>query len=384
MESAIKIHKNASILTAKRDWPRGGLYFSGLVFFSVGFSLLYGGVSNESLLPTLIYELFCAGIVLKSGKLARTFQIELKKNHLLQSAAQIAFLIVWGLAFHQVFVRVPLVLSQFFVALTTQAVMDVHRGRSLRFSLAYLPMVLSLNFFLWFMPGFYWASLGLVLLGVLGKNLVRRRGESATHIFNPSGFAMGSAAWTLLFLFVSGVPHFYWDAPSTMYLIPHAAFFIAGFALLPQLFAGTLSITAGALGGFFLARHFLGMAFLDPPTFLAMSFFITDPVTSPRRPSAQFFYGLIYFAGVMMAEWLLGLLSAPIFFGKVLGLPFLNLTAGFFDRLPVRSGPGRRKTWIAAGLVFYLVVFVLCWKDITNPAFLKYPPFTVRHFMQTH
>jgi hypothetical protein len=126
----------------------------------------------------------------RSGrKLAITFVAQ--RNHWVQMLAQGAVLLWWGWHIRAVYIYSPLILAQILFAFGVDALLQWSRRDTWRMTFGPIPVMFSINLFLWFRPEWFYLQFMMIALGVLAKELLRwNRGGRRAHIFNPSSFPL--------------------------------------------------------------------------------------------------------------------------------------------------------------------------------------------------
>lgn len=265
----------------------------------------------------------------------------------------------------------PLIAYQLFFAFTLDLLVSLFLHRNIRLGFSVLPIVLSINLFIWFKPAYFHAQLFMVTLGVLCKHLiVRSVGGQPTHVFNPSGIAMFIGSVMALAM----GPHRYLQLDE----IIHSYTSSRPYIFLVILFMGSVSqwvgnvalISMGAVLALFSATQaslaLSGLPatnqWIDPAVFVGVTLLITDPMTSPRRNLSKFLFGVAYGLGIMISYGILSYFQLPGYFAKILPVPVLNILAPWFDRIrPVFGLPGAAKfarPWLL-GLVHVLIFISL-------------------------
>ena len=251
----------------------------------------------------------------------------------------------------------PLIGMQIVVAYGLEMLLSWTRHRIWHCGFGPIPIVLSTNLFLWFLPEYFYLQFVLIVLSYLSREFIRweRDGRSG-HIFNPSGFSLALVATILLFTgsvqCTRGV-----DIVGSFEIPPNFIEVIFLLGLVVQLLFGTTPVTMGAVFALYVLFHVswsivgspLGPVPMEPSVFLGATFLITDPSSSPQTKSGKFLAGVTYGAGVFAFCILLRMIDQPSFVDKVLMVPIVNLMVPFLDRV------GRRidslvnpRNWLSA------------------------------------
>ena len=264
-----------------------------------------------------------------------------KAQHWVQAIAQGMVYYWWGRYVPIVGAFVPFIVAQLIFAYALDALLNWSRRDTYNFGFGPIPIILSINLFLWFRPDWFYWQFVMIAVGFLAKELIRwqRDGRSA-HIFNPSSFPLGLVS---IYLIVTGgtdttfgelIANTQFDPPY-MYLVLFLAavpgqflFGVARVTLSAVVTTMVISLTYFQVTGTYL---FLD-AHIPVPVFLGMLLLVTDPSTSPRTELGRILWGVMY--GVLNAVLyvLLPLVGAPTFYDKLLPVPFMNLTVRAIDR----------------------------------------------------
>lgn len=305
-----------------------------------------------------------------------TVQPFLRRPHWIQGLAQGTVLLYWGWWVRPVYEYAPLILAQLFVAFAVDALLSWTRYRNYRLGIGPVPVVFSINLFLWFeVPWFYW-QLAMVALVFFGKEFIRREWKGRDiHVFNPSAFALAVASVGLILTSSTEITQGVAIA-NTQYIPPHVFIAIFAASLPGQALFGVATMTMSAVvamvlfGDVYLAMtgaYFFYDAYVPIAVFLGMHLLFTDPATSPRSDAGRILWGVFYAAGVLASVPLLEAVGAPTFYDKLLPVPILNLLAprldawatGVAERVkvlnPLATPPGQRRALITTGV--WILVF---------------------------
>lgn len=291
-----------------------------------------------------VLVLWAAALYAVARRTGRPLMLEivLRKNHYIQACAQLTLLLYWGWHVRPVYAYLPFIVAQLLFAYGLDSLLNWSRRRTHQLGLGPFPVVLSINFFLWFkFEWFYWQFV-IVALGFAAKEFIRwsREGRSA-HIFNPSSFPL--AVFSLV-LIVTGTTNatFGLEIASTLFNPPHMYMLIFLVALPAQIVFGvtTMSIsavlTAYVWGLFYFAAtgtYYFRDAFIPIAVFLGMLLLFTDPSTSPRTEAGRVIFGVLYASSTIALAGLLEAIGAPTFYDKLLPIPILNLLVRRIDRV---------------------------------------------------
>ena len=276
------------------------------------------------------------------------------RHHWVQACAQSSVLLWWGWHVSFVYPYIPLILAQLLFAYGVDVLLSYTRRGRYALGFGPLPIVFSINLFLWFRPEWFHLQFAMIAVGYLAKEYLRwdRDGRS-THIFNPSSFPLALAALALILTGTSEIT-LGRQIVSSQFHVPliYLAIFLA--ALPGQLLFGvarmtmTAVVTMVAISALYFAStgtYLFYDAHVPVPVFLGMHLLFTDPATSPRTGRGRVLFGILYAVGVTAFFVILGALGAPTYFDKLLPLPLLNLMVRRIDALAAALPLGR---WGAA------------------------------------
>lgn len=305
---------------------------------------------------------WAAVLLVVSVRQGRELSIEraIRKPHVVQMFAQGSVLLWWGWYVRAVYDWGPMILGQIVFAFGVDALLQWSRRETYRVGLGPVPVIFSINLFLWFKPEWFFFQFALVAVGFLAKELIRweRDGRSA-HIFNPSSFPLAVAS---VLLIATGTTDITWGAEiaSTQYNPPFI-FLVIFLASLPgQMMFGVATmtwsavVTAFAFGLLYFqitGVYFFADAYIPIAVFLGMHLLFTDPSTSPKSESGRVVFGVLYGASVIGLVVVLDALGAPEFYDKLLPVPMLNLSVRFIERFAQQGmfrglDPSRLVAWI--------------------------------------
>ncbi|MHB1191811.1 MAG: hypothetical protein ACYC6F_02095 [Longimicrobiales bacterium] len=286
-----------------------------------------------------------AATVRDRRKLAVTFAVQ--RNHWVQMLAQGTVLLWWGWHVRGVYAYFPLILAQILFAFGMDALLQWSRRGVWRMTFGPIPVMFSINLFLWFRPEWFHWQFGLIALGFLAKEFLRwTRDGRRTHIFNPSSFPLAVFA---LFLVVTGSSdHTFGQFIANTQHDPPFIYLVIFLAALPgQLLFGVASMTLAAVVtaygtslAYFAATgtYLFFDTHIPVPVFLGMHLLFTDPSTSPRTEAGRLVFGVLYALGTAALYVLFLRVGVPTFYDKLLPVPLMNLMVRGIDGL-VASRP---------------------------------------------
>lgn len=279
------------------------------------------------------------------------------RPHWVQLLAQGTVLAWWGWFVPAVYGFAPFILAQLILAVALEALFSWTRRGQYTLGFGPVPVVFSLNLFLWFHLDWFFFQLAMVVLVYVGKEFIRWRiGSRLRHIFNPSAFALAVASLALIATGTTGITLGVEIAQSQF--VPPFIFLIIFLAALPgQLLFGVATMTMPAvltIWGFSAAyfavtgEYFFYDAYIPIAVFLGLHLLFTDPATSPRSELGRVLFAVLYGTGVVASVFALNAVGAPPFYDKLLPVPILNLMAPTLDRAAAALAPRIGVAWAAA------------------------------------
>ncbi|MDX1647283.1 MAG: hypothetical protein R3304_09065 [Longimicrobiales bacterium] len=273
----------------------------------------------------------------------------LRPHHYVQALCQVAVFAYWGWYWRPVYDMVLLIAGQLLFAYGFSMLLAWSRARVYDLGFGPFPIIFSINLFLWFRDDWFYLQFLMIVVGFLGKELIRWHREGRrVHVFNPSAFALGLFS---LVLIATGSTGLTWgqEIASTLSLAPRIYLFLFLVGLVVMYFFSITLIAASAAAVLFglsaLYSTWAGVPYfidseIPAAVFLGLHLLITDPSTSPRTPLGKTLFGVLYGLGVFALYAILGAVGAPTFYDKLLCVPLLNLSVRGIDRL-VRTFDGR-------------------------------------------
>lgn len=292
--------------------------------------------------------------VRQSGRVL-TFEFVPRRVHWVQMIMHSSVYAYWGWYWREVYHEIPLIAAQVFFLYVLDMLVCWFRRDKWILGFGPIPIIFSMNLFLWFRDDWFYLQFVMIAIIVFGKEFVKwKRDGQLTHIFNPSAFALFLTS--IVLLATHNTPITWGTEISTTFNNPpniYLEIFVLGLVV-QGLFSVTL-VTLTSAGTLFLlnAAYFssTGMyRFIDfnihPAVFLGLHLLVTDPATSPRRNFGKAIFGAAYGAGVFAVFSLLDSLGQPTFYDKLLCVPVLNLTVRLLDRWSVAvSAWFSRQSW---------------------------------------
>lgn len=330
----------------------------------LGFAVLllgFGTIAPVRQNPTLFWSFLGTGSALVLwtialfGRAVRahrvfTLAIVLRKQHYLQACAQASVLLYWGWYWREVYDAAFLIAAQLVFAYAFDMLLSWSRRDDYTLGFAPVPVVFSINLFLWFKPDWFHLQFVMVAGGFAAKELLRwdKEGRRA-HIFNPSSFPLAISSVALLATGMSATTVGNQIAV-TQFFPPHMYLFLFMIGLPGQYLFGVTTMTMSAalttyvFGLLYFAAtgtYYFFDSYIPVAVFLGMHLLFTDPSTSPRTELGRIVFGMAYGLSTVLLYGLLGAAGLPTFYDKLLQVPILNLSIKSFDRVS-------RSKWLRA------------------------------------
>ena len=314
------------------------------------FTAALAGLSQLSIVdetPTLWWTL----VVAATGLAAWTALLEwcrptvsvavvARPQHYVQAFAQGSILLYWGWYWREVYDAAHLLVAQLLFAYTFDMLLSWSRRGSFAVGFAPVPVIFSINLFLWFKPDWFYLQFVLIAVGFAAKEFIRwdKNGQQV-HIFNPSSFPLGVFSLGLL---LTGTTHLTWgqEIATTLNHAPEIYMIIFLASLPGQLLFGVTTMTMSAvltMYGFGLlyfasaGTYYFIDSYIPIAVFLGMHLLFTDPSTAPRTELGRILFGVVYALSVTALYGMLGAYGLPRFYDKLLAVPVMNLLIKLID-----------------------------------------------------
>lgn len=288
--------------------------------------------------------------------------VVVRKQHWVQACAQLAVYLYWGWYWREVYDSAHLIAAQLVFAYAFDMLLTWSRRDRYALGFGPLPIIFSINLFMWFKPDWFALQFAMVAVGFAAKELIRwNRDGRRAHVFNPSSFPLGLFA---LLLIATGSTEITWgpEIAVTQIFPPHIYLLIFLASLPAQLLFGVASMTLAAVvttyafilahfaatGSHFFSPAALGGGAVPIAAFLGMHLLFNDPSTSPRTELGRIVFGMLYGVSIIVLFGLLDRAGIPTHYDKLLAVPLLNLSIRAIDGA-VRSNLLRRLDPAALG-----------------------------------
>ena len=274
-----------------------------------------------------------------------------RPQHYVQAITQATFLGYWGWYWSPLYESTFLIGAQLAFAYAFDMLLGWTRRRVYTLGFGPVPVVLSINLFLWFADDWFYLQFLLVALGFAAKEFILwEKDGRQTHVFNPSSFPLAVFSVALI---LTGTSDLTWgqDIATTQFYPPHVYVVLFFIALPGQLLFGVTTMTMSAVATTYLFSlvyfastgvYFFYDAHIPIAVFLGMHLLFTDPSTAPRTELGRLMFGVLY--GISTVGLYAGLSGAgiPPFYDKLLQVPILNLSIRRLDQLAARVEAPRR------------------------------------------
>ena len=325
--------------------------FGLVALFALGL-VAFGFLETVSYLPAFQWSFFGPGAALLAwnailfGLAQRrgrtlTLKIALRKQHYIQACAQGAFFLYWGWHWRPLYDSAFLIAAQLVFAYAFDMLLGWSRRDTYTLGFGPVPVIFSINLFLWFGDEWFYLQFVLVGLGFAAKELIRwNKGGRRVHIFNPSSFPLAVFS---LGLILTGTSDLTWgqDIAISQFYPPHIYLVLFLVALPGQYLFGVASMTMSAVVATYLfglvyfaatGVYFFYDSYIPIAVFLGMHLLFTDPSTAPRTELGRIMFGVLYGLGTVALYVVLGRAGVPTFYDKLLLVPVLNLSIQLLDR----------------------------------------------------
>jgi TPR repeat protein len=284
----------------------------------------------------------------------------LHRPHYMQALTQAGVFVYWGLHWEPVAHYLAPLAIQVAFAYQITIVLAWLRRRTYALGFGPVPIVFSINLFLWFKDEYFGWQLFLVALAFAGKELVQwERGGRRRHIFNPSSFGLAVMSAGLLLLGATDAT-LAREIAATQESPPRIfeVLFLLGLVVQLQfpvvLVTMSAAVTTWLLGAIWLRATGVYMFLttdIPAAVFLGMLLLITDPATSPDSRAGKVLFGASYGALVFLLFPLLEAWGRYGYFDKLLPVPILNLFVRRFDRIGERLDLRLQAAWNRGAMV---------------------------------
>jgi hypothetical protein len=297
---------------------------------------------QRTLVTAAVIILVWNAVLIVRARRPFTVNLHLRPQHYIQACAQGLVLLYWGWYWRPVYDAVPLIAAQLFFAYAFDLLVGWSRRGIYTLGFGPVPVIFSINLFLWFKPEWFYLQLAMVAAGFAAKELIRwNRDNRPVHIFNPSSFPLAVISLVLILTGASDMTRGQDIAISQFY--PPQMYFLLFLVALPgQLLFGVASMTLSAVLTTYLfgvayfavtGTYFFYDSYVPISVFLGMHLLFTDPSTSPRTELGRVIFGVLYGLSAVALYRLLGAAGVPTFYDKLLQVPLLNLSVRLLDRV---------------------------------------------------
>ena len=289
----------------------------------------------------LVWSAVTCGSAYAKGRRLR-ITVGVRRQHLVQALAQCAFLLYWGWYWRPVYDAAPLIGAQLVFAYAFDMLLCWSRRDTYTLGFGPVPVIFSINLFLWFADDWFYLQFLLIGLGFVAKELIRwnKNGERV-HIFNPSSFPLAIFSLALI---LTGTSDITWgqDIATAQFFPPQVYLVLFLVALPGQYLFGVASMTMSAVVVTYVfgllyfgvtGVYFFYDSYVPIAVFLGMHLLFTDPSTAPRTQLGRLMFGAFYGLSTVALYALLSRAGVPPFYDKLLQVPVLNLSIQLLDRV---------------------------------------------------
>ena len=120
-----------------------------------------------------------------------TYEFVPRRVHWVQMIMHSCVYAYWGWYWREVYHEIPLILAQVVFLYVLDMLVCWSRRDKWILGFGPIPIIFSMNLFLWFRDDWFYLQFVMVAIIVFGKEFLRwKRDGQSTHIFNPSAFAL--------------------------------------------------------------------------------------------------------------------------------------------------------------------------------------------------
>lgn len=267
--------------------------------------------------------------------------------------------------------RMPFLFYQVVFAFTFDYLFTICRGKVFRPEFYVLPLVLSINLFLWFVYDYTVLHLVLIVVAILIKSYIVSEGSDGRfhHVFNPSFIVLALVALVVIVLGLSGTTLGLVDSDlASIYdSTPDFNIFVFCVGCITLWLPNSYLVSIGAYSSIMLLDYFSEMFLGDRLFFglargsvlIAIMLGITDPKTSPKTSHGKFLFGVTYGVFVTLFNFILAIFNPwDTYFSKILPIPLMNLMSRVFDR-PVTAVARKNGGYYVSRIVAIIIFSVI-------------------------
>ncbi len=294
---------------------------------------------NQFVITCSVLAMWTLALLMRDGfAWPATSKPTTKFTHVLPAVLQIVLFAYWAIYWRDVLDHMSVVIAQLAIAYAVDLLLAWTRRRPYGPSFGPMPIVFSLNLFVWFPPGYFLLSVLIILIALSSKALIVSAGR---HVFNPS--VLGMAIIGVLCVVLPRWFH-YQDISHDFARPPYMAVVILLLALIPQIrlrtqpvaFVAALSRLASMLTFYCITGYKGGPSPWWPAWLLAITLLAGDPATIPTHAISRLLFGLFLGTTYYIVSRGLLLSVGTDFFSKVIPIPLANLLVPQFERTAAR------------------------------------------------
>ena len=263
-----------------------------------------------------------------------------KRALLIQLCMHLCIFTFWGFFSSAVAKHFPLIIHQIAYVYLFYFVCCMLFNRPFVMSLSLIPMIFSINLFMWFYNDYFLFQYVLISLAILAKMfLTREVNGKRSHIFNPSAIVL--MVVTVVVLALPNKDLVYGPQIGSMWLgLPHFDAFIFLLACITLWTPNRYLISIGAVGliilGDWYAETYLGMRLFAElargSVLLGCTLLITDPATSPENKYGQLLFGIAYGLSISIAFTIFSAMGWNTYYDKLFFVCLLNFFSPQFEK----------------------------------------------------
>ncbi len=264
-------------------------------------------------------------------------ETNIKLSHFLPASIQIVLFTYWAIYWRGLQWYAPGIAMQVVYAYVLDALLSLASRRKWVASVGPLPIVLSTNLFVIFLPGHAYLTLAAITVALCSRVFIRYtdlRGVRR-HVLNPSAFGISVVGVATLLWPALG----YGDTAYEFNIPPNMAELVLALGLIVQWKVPVVLLSLGCVGGIHFWAQFSGEYMFSPywaPVTLVIVLLVTDPATTPRSAWGRLMYGFAVGLAMQLSGHVLRELYDLDNYAKVLGIPMANALVPLFERIAAR------------------------------------------------
>ncbi len=262
------------------------------------------------------------------------FKLDFRKNHYIQFLVQIALVAFFAFSWPPLVKQLPLIGIQFLFGYMLEMLFYSSLLKRYHLGFGPLPVIISINFFIWFKDDWFYYQMLLIALALLGKQIFYKHIDGKKiPVFNPSILSL--AFFSVILIVTEKTAEWTWATSLASELYhPYNYLIVFVLGLVVQFYFKTTLVTFASVLSLYLLNQIYFAAtgsywFIDsnipPAVFLGVHLLITDPSTSPKSNLGKVVFGLIYGSSIFVLFGILNFNNQPTLYDKILQVPLMNL-----------------------------------------------------------